>query len=88
MKPSTTEKELCLNDVPVTVEYTAYRACRGARECGLQLEPDEPAHVEVENVIWKTKDIHGNTVEIDVTDYVNTDNLADEIYNDLSERDE
>jgi hypothetical protein len=38
------------NEVLVTVEYTYHGPLRGAREGGLQLEPDEPAHTEILSV--------------------------------------
>lgn len=45
-------------EIPVLVYYSEYAGCRGKRDtlCGVrgtgpQLEPDEPAHVEVERAI-------------------------------------
>ena len=38
------------NEVLVTVEYTYHGPCRGAREGGLQLEPDDPAYTEILSV--------------------------------------
>lgn len=38
-------------EYPITVEYTAHKAIRGARERGgLQIEPDEPAHIEIDGI--------------------------------------
>lgn len=49
---------LCLGnaeDVPVIVHYTAHPAIRGSFEPGgLQIEPDEPAHIEIEQVTTNT----------------------------------
>jgi hypothetical protein len=40
------------HEVPVTVHYTACKARAGKREGGrgLPLEPDEPAHIEIDGV--------------------------------------
>ncbi len=39
-------------EIPVTVHYTACKAIRGKREGGrgLPLDPDEPAHIEIDGV--------------------------------------
>lgn len=34
----------------VRIKYRYYAGCRGAREEGLQMEPDEPPSVEIEEV--------------------------------------
>jgi len=41
------------DDVPVTVHYTAHRACLGATDgrYGPKLEPDEPAWIEIDEVL-------------------------------------
>jgi hypothetical protein len=37
--------------VPIEVHYTAHPAIRGSFEpAGCQIEPDEPAHIEIESV--------------------------------------
>jgi hypothetical protein len=40
------------HEIPVTVHYTACKARAGKREGGrgLPLEPDEPAHIEIDGV--------------------------------------
>ncbi len=52
---STYRTTLCLGnaeDVPVIVHYTAHAACKGGTDGpgGPKLEPDEPAHIEIECV--------------------------------------
>lgn len=48
-------------EIPVTVEYTYHPFCRGATDgrFGPPIEPDEPAHCEIDSVI----DAQGNSVE-------------------------
>ena len=51
------------HEVNVTVYYTAYKARAGKRERGgLQLEPDEPAHIEIEGV--NNDDSTGEDIDI------------------------
>ena len=78
-----------LIDVEVEVEYSLYPACKGAREGGLQLEPDEDAGIDIECVT-----IHGKNIDnmnkpcrIDITEYVDCDALAENLWdieNDIS----
>ncbi len=52
-------------EIPVTVHYTAHKARPGSREGGrgLPLEPDEPAHIEIDSV---TQDDNADT-DIEIT---------------------
>lgn len=43
-------------EVDVTVNYDWIKEIRGAREGGLQLEPDEPAHAEINSIAVFTRD--------------------------------
>jgi hypothetical protein len=40
------------NEIKIVVSYTAHKFRRGARDCGryLQIEPDEPAHIEIDGI--------------------------------------
>jgi hypothetical protein len=42
-----------VEDVPIQVMYVSHRAIAGARDGrgGLKIEPDEPAHLEIECVV-------------------------------------
>ena len=57
-KPIKSSQDITLDDVAIKVEYTIYPPHRGARDsfmgkagAGAQLEPDEPAHIEIDNII-------------------------------------
>jgi hypothetical protein len=72
----------------LTVEYEYHPAYRGAREgrYGVQLEPDEPAHVTISSVTGRLIGFCTKTAkhieigdEIDFEPLVNTEILADEI---------
>jgi hypothetical protein len=77
-------------EVQVSIAYTYSKACRGARErSGLQLEPDEPASVEIDSVmLWDTitqPGVHGksgidirNLLSREVLDALAADILDDE----------
>ena len=41
------------DEIPIVVSYSFHRARKGARDCGryLPIEPDEPAHIEISDVI-------------------------------------
>jgi hypothetical protein len=54
------------HEIPVTVHYTAHKMIRGSRDGrgGLPLEPDEPAHVEIDGV--NRDDSAGEDIEISV----------------------
>jgi hypothetical protein len=78
----TFETELDVN-LPVVVNYTFTSASRGARDslggkrgAGPPLEPDEPAEVEIESVIYKG---------VDIVEHVDTDDLATEILDSLAD---
>lgn len=52
--------ETDIHGIEVTVEYTYHPFIRGARDSfngrsgqGIQLEPDEPAYVEIDSVVTK-----------------------------------
>ena len=81
MRSDKTQKEISLVDVPVEIEYTYYTGCKGTRgDYHEPLEPDDPEEVEINRVIWTTKDINGTSIKIDVTDWINeSDNLAENI---------
>lgn len=51
-------------EVEVTVEYAYYEACRGSRENGMQMEPDEPAYIEILSVT----DENGDEFELSEND--------------------
>lgn len=60
--------ELTILDADIDVEFKFYKATRGARDsfmgkagAGAQLEPDEPADIEIQSVKF-------NGVEVDVSD--------------------
>ena len=51
-------------EVEATVDYTYHRACKGARDscggvrgAGPALEPDEPAHVEINSITVEGGDV-------------------------------
>lgn len=75
----------------LTVEYEYHRAYRGARDgrYGVQLEPDEPAHVTISSVTGRLIGFCTKTArhieigdEIDFEPLVNTEILAEEILED------
>jgi hypothetical protein len=47
------------NGEEIEVSGCYYKACRGMRErgTGLQLEPDEPASIEIESIMYKGIDV-------------------------------
>ena len=65
-------------EIPITGEYDYYPEERGSRErgTGLQIEPDEPATVEITSV----KDNTGNEVELSTNDI---QRIEDEIFDDV-----
>ena len=61
--------EVEVHGVPVLCEYTVTPACRGARDtfngirgAGIQLEPDEPAYIN----LFKVETLYGD----DITDLI------------------
>lgn len=68
-------------DIEVTVEYDYHKAARGSRErgSGLQLEPDEPAHIEINSV----KDVNGKEYKLTKDQ---RRQLEDEIIADINDR--
>lgn len=78
MRLDTTFTEIEINGygVGAKVEYTHHKARRGAREGGLQLEPDEPASIEVYSVYIALDD--AKFYEIELPEII-IDDLADKI---------
>lgn len=68
-------------EIEVTVEYDYHKASRGARErgTGLQLEPDEPASIE----IYSVKDANGKEYELSRSEYERIENA---IIDDINDR--
>lgn len=86
----TREKSVNSNDVEVEVsidiQYTYYRACRGARDscggirgAGPPLEPDEPASIEIDSVVE-----HDMGTDIELTDS-ETEKFTEEIMESLAD---
>jgi hypothetical protein len=72
-------KEICLYDIPCEIEYAYYKAYRGARDgrYGPPLEPDEPAHVEIEQVTFNGADVTKHISDEDMEKL--TQSIFDEI---------
>ena len=75
-----TELEINGYEVGCKIEYTYHKARKGAREGGLQLEPDEQASVEVYSVYIALED--NKFHEIELPDVI-TDDLANKILEEL-----
>lgn len=60
-KPSKFSESIIYNGETLEVSGTYYPATRGAREygTGLQLEPDEPAEIEIESIIFSGVEVIG-----------------------------
>ena len=74
-------------EIAVTVEYTFHRFSAGATDgrFGPKLEPDEPAHIEIDAVYTTGVDLRGKHTDLDVSpDTVKM--LEEEIGEALSER--
>lgn len=55
-------ERVILGEDEIEVEFYFYPASRGLRErSGLQLEPDEPASIEIESIT----DLEGYSIEVD-----------------------
>jgi hypothetical protein len=65
------------SEVTVDIDYQFHRAVRGARERGgLQVEPDEPAHVEVNAVWFSGENADDVRTDIDIYPVLGKDILA------------
>ena len=70
-----------IHGLEVTVEYLYTPAIRGKRErYGVQLEPDEPANIEIESV----KDTHGEEL-IDLLANRILEQLVEEAWEDMAD---
>jgi len=55
--PIRTTSEATLYDVEVAIEYFYHPFCKGRYEDGLQMDPDEPAEVELISVTLMGQDV-------------------------------
>lgn len=85
MSQLNTTIEINNEEVPVVVEYTFYPFHRGARDgrFGPPIEPDEPAHVEIDSVTDK----NGKQLELSDEQLEKLERLAEEAIGDSADDD-
>ena len=64
--PSTKVVEMNLVDVPVAVEFLYHGPCKGYRENGIQMEPDDPPEAEIISIKHCGTDVTKHIMEADI----------------------
>lgn len=74
----------CIIDVECEIEVETWRACRGAREGGLQLEPDEPAGCEIQSITAAKGAFIVKGQDIDFDEVLYFDKLENDVFDELN----